>query len=121
MEKNSKNNSDLSGEEKSDENSNKNSSEEKKMMAPKKVCSIHIHGVEVSFDLTISYLLKELDSTKSQDNLHGCPRRQLLKLFRTSTIAKDSSPEESIPRMIKWMVEHRYKTNIDPIYRQKNK
>ncbi|KAG5594643.1 hypothetical protein H5410_035875 [Solanum commersonii] len=27
----------------------------------------------VSFDLTISYLLKELDSTKSQYNLHGCP------------------------------------------------
>ncbi|KAG5605098.1 hypothetical protein H5410_026590 [Solanum commersonii] len=35
-------------------------------------------------------------------------------------LAKDSSPEKSIPRMIKWMAGTlAYKTNIDPIYQTK--
>ncbi|KAH0715835.1 hypothetical protein KY284_008740 [Solanum tuberosum] len=35
-------------------------------------------------------------------------------------LAKDSSPEKSIPRMIKWMAgTPAYKTNIDPIYQTK--
>ncbi|KAG5627204.1 hypothetical protein H5410_012422, partial [Solanum commersonii] len=65
----------------------------------------------------------KLDSTKSQYNLHGCPwcSRLGLKLFlRLQRLAKDSSPEKSIPRMIKWMAgTPAYKTNIDPIYQTK--
>ncbi|KAG5612150.1 hypothetical protein H5410_023431 [Solanum commersonii] len=59
----------------------------------------------VSFDLTISYLLKELDSTKSQYNLHGCLWPFAAWAFEAipalQRLAKDSSPEKSIPRMIK--------------------
>jgi len=43
-----------------------------KMASKKSVFNSYPWG-RVSFDLTISYLLKELDSTKSQYNLHGCP------------------------------------------------
>ncbi|KAH0683500.1 hypothetical protein KY289_021252 [Solanum tuberosum] len=78
----------------------------------------------VSFDLTISYLLKELDSTKSQYNLHGCPWAFAAWAFEAipalQRLARDSSPEKSIPRMIKWMAgTPAYKTNIDPIYQTK--
>ncbi|KAG5593381.1 hypothetical protein H5410_043895 [Solanum commersonii] len=65
-----------------------------KMASKKSVFNSYPWG-RVSFDLTISYLLKELDSTKSQYNLHGCPwafAAWRLKLFlSTSTIGKDSS------------------------------
>ncbi|KAH0661394.1 hypothetical protein KY284_026325 [Solanum tuberosum] len=78
----------------------------------------------VSFDLTISFLLKELDSTISQYNLHGCPWAFVAWAFEAipalQRLAKDSSPEKSIPRMIKWMAgTPAYKTNIDPIYQTK--
>ncbi|KAH0752462.1 hypothetical protein KY290_005717 [Solanum tuberosum] len=78
----------------------------------------------VSFDLIISYLLKELDSTKSQYNLHGCPWAIAAWAFEAISalqrLAKDSSLEKSIPRMIKWMAgTPAYKTNIDPIYQTK--
>ncbi|XP_015165109.1 uncharacterized protein [Solanum tuberosum] len=127
-EKNSKNNSDLSGEEKSDENSNE-SAEKKiethwlKMASKKSVFNSYPWG-RVSFDLTISYFLKELYSTKSQYNLHGCSWAFAAWAFEAipalQRLAKDSSPEKSIPRMIKWMAgTPAYKTNIDPIYQTK--
>ncbi|KAH0777751.1 hypothetical protein KY290_009162 [Solanum tuberosum] len=64
MEKNSKNNSDLS--------EKKIETHWLKMASKKSVFNSYPWG-RVSFDLTINYLLKELDSTKSQYNLHGCP------------------------------------------------
>ncbi|KAG5587157.1 hypothetical protein H5410_047591 [Solanum commersonii] len=67
---------------------------------------------------------KKLDSTKSQYNLHGCPWAFAAWAFEAipalQRLAKDSSPEKSIPRMIKWMAgTPAYKTNIDPIYQKK--
>ncbi|KAG5589451.1 hypothetical protein H5410_039965 [Solanum commersonii] len=94
-----------------------------KMASKKSVFNSYPWG-QVSFDLTISYLLKELDSTKSQYNLHGCPWVFAAWAFEAipalQRLAKDSSPEKSIPRMIKWMAgTPAYKTNIDPIYQTK--
>ncbi|KAG5625952.1 hypothetical protein H5410_011170 [Solanum commersonii] len=71
-----------------------------------------------------NYLLKELDSTISQYNLHGCPWAFAAWAFEAISalqrLAKDFSLEKSIPRMIKWMVgTPAYKTNIDPIYQTK--
>ncbi|KAH0668098.1 hypothetical protein KY285_029304 [Solanum tuberosum] len=94
-----------------------------KMTSKKSVFNSYPWG-RVSFDLTISYLLKELDSTKSQYNLHGCPWAFAAWVFEAipalQRLAKDSSPEKSIPRMIKWMAgTPAYRTNIDPIYQTK--
>ncbi|KAH0697705.1 hypothetical protein KY289_015187 [Solanum tuberosum] len=94
-----------------------------KMASKKSVFNSYPWG-RVSFDLIISYLLKELDSTKSQYNLHGCPWAFAAWAFEAipalQRLAKDSSPEKSIPRMIKWMAgTPAYKTNIDPIYQTK--
>ncbi|KAG5568274.1 hypothetical protein H5410_064714 [Solanum commersonii] len=94
-----------------------------KMASKKSVFNSYPWG-RVSFDLTISYLLKELDSTKSQYNLHGCPWAFAAWAFEAipalQRLAKDSSPEKSIPRMIKWMAgTPAYKTNIDLIYQTK--
>ncbi|KAH0669092.1 hypothetical protein KY289_023585 [Solanum tuberosum] len=94
-----------------------------KMASKKSVFNLYPWG-RVSFDLIISYLLKELDSTKSQYNLHGCPWAFAAWAFEAipalQRLAKDSSPDKLIPRMIKWMAETpAYKTNIDPIYQTK--
>ncbi|KAH0684742.1 hypothetical protein KY289_022494 [Solanum tuberosum] len=94
-----------------------------KMASKKSVFNSYLWG-RVSFDLTISYLLEELDSTKSQYNLHRCPWAFAAWAFEAipalQRLAKDSSPEKSIPRMIKWMAgTPAYKTNIDPIYQTK--
>ncbi|KAG5616698.1 hypothetical protein H5410_016522 [Solanum commersonii] len=94
-----------------------------KMASKKNVFNSYSWG-RVSFDLTISYLLKELESTKSQYNLHGCPWAFAAWAFEAiptlQRLAKDSSPEKSIPRMIKWMAgTPAYKKVIDPIYQTK--
>ncbi|KAG5629223.1 hypothetical protein H5410_000940 [Solanum commersonii] len=92
-----------------------------KMASKKNVFNSYPWG-RVSFDLTINYLLKELDSIKSQYNLYGCPyvTAWALEAIPLQRLAKDSSPEKSIPRMIKWMAgTPAYKTNIDPIYQTK--
>ncbi|KAH0661320.1 hypothetical protein KY284_026251 [Solanum tuberosum] len=94
-----------------------------KMASKKSVFNSYPWG-RVSFDLPISFLLKELDSTKSQYNLHGCSWAFAAWAFEAipalQRLAKDSSPEKSIPRMIKWMAgTPAYKTNIDPIYQTK--
>ncbi|KAH0715203.1 hypothetical protein KY284_008108 [Solanum tuberosum] len=60
-----------------------------------------------SFDLTIEYLLKKLNSTKSQYNLHGFPWVFAALAFEAipsiQRFAKNSSSERTILRMIKWM------------------
>ncbi|KAG5584530.1 hypothetical protein H5410_044964 [Solanum commersonii] len=94
-----------------------------KMASKKSVFNSYPWG-RVSFDLTISYLLKELDSTKSQYNLHGCPWAFAAWAFEAipalQQLAKDSSPEKLISRMIKWMAgTPAYKKNIYPIYQTK--
>ncbi|KAG5605547.1 hypothetical protein H5410_027039, partial [Solanum commersonii] len=57
-----------------------------KMASKKSVFNSYPWG-RVSFDLTVSYLLKELDSTKSQYNLHGCPLGRF-EAIKTSTIGQ---------------------------------
>ncbi|KAH0777271.1 hypothetical protein KY290_008682 [Solanum tuberosum] len=117
-------------EESESEQSDEKEEEEKKIethwlkMASKKSVFNSYPWGRVSFDLIISYLLKELDSTKSQYNLHGCPWAFAAWAFEAipalQRLAKNSSPEKSIPRLIKWMAgTPAYKTNIDPIYQTK--
>ncbi|KAG5627197.1 hypothetical protein H5410_012415, partial [Solanum commersonii] len=95
-----------------------------KMASKKSVFNSYPWG-RVSFDLTISYLLKELDSTKSQYNLHGCQWAFAAWAFEAIRHFNDWRgffTEKSIPRMIKWMVWNTLTRQILILFiRQKNK